>query len=351
MTVDGHTALSPMGEVADEFFAFVATHPDRGVCHTPFGLMLDRMHGWNGHPILPDICPQLTWGCLPLDGSDHMKDAIFQTIYPHQFDAFNEWGQLSPTPYGDIFDVMLSTAPFEHLEDYARLMLIGDVAADMDSALIDRLDRYVHGGGTLVINVAQLGTHFPSELLGVNVTDHRITSNTAVSFNGDWQIDGSQFTLWRVDPREANCLLTTNDGSPLVTQHVVGAGAVVLTTVPFLLQDNLNATCFLPNLLAWLSDGLLPFQVFGDVEFVANRTENAWLLTLLNHRGIYKVPTEREVIDQRQRQRVRIVLRDAPSRVTDWINEATVTVRKDKTGYHFDIDIGPGDLRILKIVD
>ena len=41
--------------------------------------------------------------------------------------------------------------------------------------------------------------------------------------------------------------------------------------VLFLLQENFNAVCFLPHLIAHLSSGVLPFRVAGDVQYAANR--------------------------------------------------------------------------------
>ena len=351
MTPDGRIAFSPMGAVAAEFLEFAATHPDRGTCYTPFGLMLDRMHGWSGHPILPDICPQLSWGSLPLDASDHMKEALFQVIYPHQFDTFNEWHLLSPTPYGDLFDVMLSTASLEHLEAYPVLMAVGDVAVDMNDDLVDRIGNYVRGGGTLVINIAQLGRHFPLELLGAAITDRTDQADAARCDSTGLEISGGRFTCQCIELTGARSIFSTHDGLPLVTHHESGNGAVVLTTVPFLVQDNLNGVCFLPHLLAWLTAGLLPFQITGDVEYVANRTKKAWLLTLINNRGVYKLPTESQTIDPRQLQHVSIVSDHRPAAVTDWIDSSAVTVREDDGQCRFDVEVPPGDLRILEIVD
>ncbi|MAE64986.1 MAG: hypothetical protein CMJ18_12015 [Phycisphaeraceae bacterium] len=351
MTPDGRTALSPMGEVADDFFAFAATHPDRGTCCTPFGIVLDRMHGWNGHPILPDICPQLSWGSVPLDASDHMKEALFQVIYPHQFEPFNEWHLLSPTPYGDIFDIMLSTATQEHLDAYPMLMTIGDVAVDMNDGLTERLDRYVRSGGTLVINVAQLGEAFPVELLGATVTERNEPAHEARCVETGEILHAGAFSARVVEPNGAKVVFDTPDSLPLVTHHRVGNGAVVLTTVPFLVQDNLNGVCFLPHMLAWLTSGLLPFQVSGDVEYVVNRIETAWFLTVINNRGVYKVPTEDEVIDERHHQRIGITSEHRPSLVTDWIDGSELTVREEGGQYAFDVEVPPGDLRILKIDD
>jgi len=351
MTDDGSTVLSPMGSAAAEFLEFAATHPDRGICCTPVGLVLDRMHGWGGHPILPDQCPQLTWGTVPLDAGDYMKDAVFQVIYPYQFDTHNEWHLLSSSPYGDLFDIMLSTARPEHFRAYAVLMAVGDLAVDMDTDLVARLQGYVKDGGTLVITAGQLGSCFPEEMIGVRITDRTARHDTACWAGGGESIHGGVFRHRIIESHGAEAVLATADGDPLVTQHDHGNGRVLLVTVPHLLQENLNGVGFLPHLMAYLTAGLIPFRVDGDVEYVVNRTDDAWLLTVLNNRGIYKLPTEPAIVDQRQRQRVRVHVDHAVGRVTDWMDDHPITCHVDGGGHAFDIDVAPGDLRIVKIED
>ena len=52
--------------------------------------------------------------------------------------------------------------------------------------------------------------------------------------------------------------------------------------------------------MAYLAADLVPFRVDGDVECVVNRTDDAWLLTVLNHRGVDKLPMEPGIVDHRR---------------------------------------------------
>ena len=340
-----------MGLAADEFFTFAATHEDRGTCCTPIGIMLDYLHGWGGHPIYPDAYPPLTWQCLPPDASDYMKDALFQAVYPGQFDELNEWNILSPTPHGDLFDVMLSTATAEHVAAYPILMLVGDLAADMDGDLAGRLRSYVDGGGTLVINVEQLAGPLPEETLGVRLTDKTGHADSARCALDGHKMKGGSFALRVVELAGAEAIISTPAGDPLVTRHEVGDGAVVLTTVPFLLQENLNGVCFMAHLLEHLTSGLFPFRVAGDVEYVVNRTSDSWLVTLVNNRGIYKLPTELEMIDDRQSQRAHITLAKEPAHLADWMTDQSLTALKVGQTWQLAIDVPPGDVKIVQIRD
>ena len=351
MTSDGRTALSPMGEVAAEFFQFVATHRDRGICCTPVGFMLDRMHGWGGRPMYPDNYPPLTWVCLQPEPGDYMKEAIFQMLYPGQCDVLNEWNALTPTPYGDLFDVMLSTATLDHVLAYPVLLLVGDLAEDMNDDLVSVLQAYVRQGGTLVISESQLASPFPRDMLGVRLTDVTDEGSSAKCDLDGQQMTGGAFRLRVVECTTAETIMSTPSGAPLVTRNCFGAGAVVFSTVPFLLQENLNGVCFLPHLFEHLTSGLLPFTVTGDVEYAVNRNEDSWLITLLNNRGVYKLPPDPASIDPRQAQTVCITLATEPAAAADWITAESLTASHVAGGWQLTVDIPPGDLRILQVKD
>lgn len=351
MTPDGKLALSPMGKVAADFYEFAATHKNRGTCYTPVGLMLDFMHGWGNRSIYPDAYPVLTWGCLQPEPSDYMKEALFDTIYPGQFDELNEKNLLSPTPYGDIFDVMLSSATPEHIQAYPVLFLVGDVAVDMNDTLASALETYVRNGGTLVINIEQISPAFNKKLLGVKITKKTGQADSAKCNLDEHEIKGCTFSYQVVKTKKAKSVISTPDKKPLVTRNKVGKGVVILTTVPYLLQENLNAVCFLPHLLEHLTVNLLPFRVDGDVEYVANRNDDSWLVTILNNRGVYKLATEPTILDKKQTQTAYITLGKKPSQLTDWITGKPLSAKQTDNNWQLTIDIPPGDLTIIQIKD
>lgn len=348
---DGRRTLSPMGRATDDFCTFVATHPERGIAYTPVGLVLDRMHGWSGRQLYPDRYPNLTWTHLQPTGGDLMKDALFELLYPGHSHTLNEHHALSATPYGDLFDIMLTDATSAHLADYPVLFLVGDVAVDMDAAVVAKLENYVQGGGTLVINVAQSAGHFEDAFLGLRVADTRGHAANARCLREEHVMTGRTFTFQHVQPRGAEPWIATPEGEPLVTRHRVGAGQVIVTTVPFLLQDSSTAVCFLPHFLEHLTRRLLPFHVTGDVSFSANRTDNAWLLTLMNHDGIYKLPTEPTLRFPHHARRVVVTFDETPGQVSDWMTKTALRHHRSSDGRQVIFDVPPGDLRILRIAD
>lgn len=350
-TADGKIAPSPMGEAAAEFYEFAATHKNRGRCYTPVGIMLDYMNGWSGRLMYPDRYLPLIWGCLQPEASDYMKDAIFQLIYPGQFDELNEWSVLSNTPYGDIFDLMISSATLQHIQAYPVIFLVGDVAADMNDTLASKLENYVRNGGTLVINTKQITPAFPEDLLGVKITDKTEQADCAKCDLDNHRIKGQTFSYHLVELKKATPIISTSDGKPLATRNQVDKGVVILTTTPFLLQENLNGVCFLPHLMEHLISGLLPFKVDGDIEYIANRNEDSWLVTLINNRGVYKLPNEYATFDPRQTQTVNITLDKKPAKIADWKNAEPIQAKKIDNNWRVTVDIPPGDLKILQIKD
>lgn len=65
-----------------------------------------------------------------------------------------EQGYLTPTPCGEVFDGP-TTQTCRSLDRCQVAVLAGETRANQ--ALADRLQAFVRGGGTLVINVRQLG--------------------------------------------------------------------------------------------------------------------------------------------------------------------------------------------------
>ena len=149
----GAPELSPLGRQHVELNAWFKKHPDRGVMFTPVALMLDFHNGWNmpRHLYRGDLYK--IWGKFPYEKGDYLIDGLFRTIWPGYEDCSylrNERGFLTPTPYGDIFDVITNRCPAEVLQQYTAIMLLGDV--EMTPDVVQRLTDFVRGGGDLLLD-------------------------------------------------------------------------------------------------------------------------------------------------------------------------------------------------------
>ena len=141
---NGAPELSPLGRQHVELNAWFRRHPERGVMFTPVALMLDFHHGWNMPRHLYRGDMYKIWGKFPYEKGDYAIDGLFRMIWPGYEDCSylrNERGFLTPTPYGDIFDVVTNRCPPEVLRQYTAIMLLGDV--EMTPALVEHLTDFV----------------------------------------------------------------------------------------------------------------------------------------------------------------------------------------------------------------
>lgn len=110
--------LTEHGRKASELYRLMASR-DRGVPHTPVAVVLDRYAGYNGYMDRP-------WGSAPPTAADReVRDLFDHQLFPGadhihaKPDPTNpEAGYLRSTPYGEIFDVLLTSAPPEVLPAY-----------------------------------------------------------------------------------------------------------------------------------------------------------------------------------------------------------------------------------------
>ncbi|MCD4824580.1 MAG: hypothetical protein K8S55_08225 [Phycisphaerae bacterium] len=348
--------LSPVGEIAQKLFA-LAKIKDRGTPYTPVALMIDFAHGWS-----PLGCtPHKIWANLPLAKGDHMLDEFFNTIYPwnpardysepgaRKPGRNGEQGFLTPTPYGDIFDVFTNKS-CRTLAGYRVLMMVGDVR--IDKALAAKLIAYVKNGGTLVINAKQLGAHLPAKFLGAKLTGQSGTAKSALCKLDGKKLAGAAFSYAKVELTTAKPLVTADGGKDaLACINEVGKGRVVLTTPPYLLNKKNRAVPMLKHLLKHLTSGLLPVRVSeGDgLEYTVNRTAKGWVVGLINNKGIYKQPTGPPTIRPEEEIAVMVRLDGVATKATEWITGKKLKMKTTKKSTTVRLVVPAGDVRIIEL--
>jgi hypothetical protein len=233
--------LTEHGRKAAELFAFMRAH-DRGTPHTPVAVVLDHLAGYNAYMDKP-------WGILePTDGDRQVRDLFDHQLFPgsdhiHQRpDPKNpEASYLRPTPYGEMFDVQLTSARTEMLSSYPVLLLAGDI--DFDETFLEKLERTLNAGNKVLLADAHrkaLGTRFD-----------RLRKYRGLEILAPW------------------------------TNPVTGRASAI------------------PNeRLERLVREQLPVEVKGDpVQYQANRTSGGWVIELVNNLGVAKKPAQPAVID------------------------------------------------------
>ncbi len=149
---DKNDQLSPIGEIQQSAYAWVRKHGQPGVMYTPVAIMLDFFSGWTFPRHLYTSNIYRVWGNIPYDRGDYMIDGILNMFYPRYQDAsyfHDETGFITPTPYGDVADCILSDSPLWLLNQYPVLILGGKLNGG--NALNDKLEAYVEKGGHLIV--------------------------------------------------------------------------------------------------------------------------------------------------------------------------------------------------------
>lgn len=221
-------ALSPVGRIQETAQQWVRAHGQPGVQHTPIALLLDFYAGWTFPRHLYTDKIYRVWGNLPYTSGDYWTDALLDLLYPGYQDAsyyHDERGFLSPTPFGDSADVLLSDAPGWVLAQYPVIMLAGEFDAGVE--LRDTLERYVKEGGHLVLTAGNLAK-FTGGLLGASAAP--ATSLETADGPGQESLAFDRHAL--VLPADA-AVLSENHDQPLAARWNAGAGKVTLFAATF----------------------------------------------------------------------------------------------------------------------
>jgi hypothetical protein len=233
--------LTAHGRKAAKVYQFMRAH-ERGVPFTPVTIVLDHLAGYNGYMDKP-------WGILePTAGDRQVRDLFDHQLFPgsdhihHKPDPANpESSYLRPTPYGEMFDVQLTSASAEMLSSYPVVLLAGDI--EFDEQLVAKLERVLKQGSSLLL------TPDHQEALGPRFA--RLKKHRGVEVLQPW----------------------TNPA----------------TSRPALISD---------ARLQRLAREALPVEVSGDpIQYGINRTPNGWVVELINNAGVSKKPDQPAITD------------------------------------------------------
>ncbi len=332
--------LNPLGRITDEFIRFAEKHPDRGTPYTPIAFLLDPAHGFE----MTDY-PQWPFEVSQIDRSDRALRELFGVAYFPGLVVEGEPAMADRQPFvagvfGDIFDVLTTGAT--DFGGYRAVVLGG--RAEWDQSL----DKYVRGGGTVVLNSGQI-RNVPQSLLGVRVTNATEEADAARCLAPGEEaqdLSGQMFRYAKIELQGATILIAAANGDPLVTVNKVGKGSVVFAALPDLLGEDERVTPFAAHMLAHVFADATPVRVKGDVEYLINRANNGWVVTLLNNNGVYKTQQGMAQVDRNAYVNVSISLRgEKILSATDWINDAALKVQSDQ----LNVRIAPGGVAVIEL--
>ena len=366
--------LNPLGHITDEFMRFAVKHPDRGTPYTPIAFLLDPAHGWD----MTDY-PQWPFGVSQINRSDRALRELFGVAY---FPGLVVEGEPASGDrqafvngmFGDIFDVLVASdgptasrtdngiertpnvtrspasSPSYPLDAYRAIVVGGHI--DWSTEWTQKLTNYVKAGGTLVINSAQT-KGFPPELLGVRLiaADGQAHNARCLSPGETAQdLSGQVFHFEMVELKGAKPLITLPTTAvkqyPLVTVNKVGKGSVVFCAIPDLLGEDERITPVAAHMLAHVFAGATPISVSGDVEYLVNRSERGWVVTLINNNGVFKPQQGLAQVDRTAYVTATISLDGAQIRKAfEWISDREVEVQNQNVA----VTIAPGGVAIVEL--
>jgi hypothetical protein len=336
--------LNPLGRITEEFIRFAEKHPDRGTPYTPIAFLLEPAHGFE----MTDY-PQWPFEVSPIDRSDRALRELFGVAYYPGLVVEGEPAIADRQPFvagvfGDIFDVLTTNAT--NFGGYRAVVLGG--RATWNSGLTD----YVRNGGLVLLNGTQ-SINVPENLLGIRRANATAEADSARCLSPGEEaqdLSGQLFSYEKIELKGATTLIAAPNGDPLVTVNKVGKGSVVFAALPDLLGADERITPFAAHMLAHVFADATPVQVLGDVEYLINRTKDAWVVTLLNSNGVYKSQQGMAQVDRTAYVNVLISLRGSLQgekilSAVDWINDAALKVQSDQIS----VRIAPGGVAIIEL--
>jgi len=198
-----------------------------------------------------------------------------------------------PGVFGDVFDVLV-TAPkrTDIIDNYPVVILNGEVSLTEEWG--KKLAGYLDQGGTLIACAEQLSGPGVAALKLPRAG--AVAEDTAFQWVATAKQVGSQ--RYRYQPlKDGDPLVKATNGDIVAAAYKRGKGRLVYLSIPLGLGIDQAATPAVALLLAAVRQGLLPVDVRGDVEWLLNRTDRGWIVTLLNPAGCTKpqhgvVPTD-----------------------------------------------------------
>ena len=236
--------LAPIGQIQADCLRFVKERGYAGVMAVPTAVVLNSGNGWCMPRHLYTRNVYRSWGQLPYKDCDHQLHALFTLLYPGYEDSgffLNERGFLTPTPYGDQADVLMSDARAETLRQYNLLLMAGWQKLDREQ--LDKLAAFTDNGGTVLAFAGQLeDAPEAAAFFGVNALGKASLRRDALVTGSDGKTHRERALSVYADASlsDADVLMTLEDGTPFVIAKPAGKGRALLVLSPYGLDETEN---------------------------------------------------------------------------------------------------------------
>jgi len=347
--------LNPLGRITDEFMRFAARHENRGEPYTPVAFLLDAAHGWDmtDYPHWPFEVSQISRGDRAL--RELFGVAYYPGLVVEGEPATGDRQAFVSGIFGDIFDVLVADNSTERgttnvLENYRAVIVGGEI--EWTPRWIQKLADYVRNGGTVVVNASQT-KGLPGDLLGVRLTGLSAEADTArclLPGETHQELRGQLFRYPKVELHGARSLIETVTGDALVTVNKVGKGRLVFCALPDFLGEDERVTPFAAHLLAHVFSNAVPVRVSGDVEYLVNRNDSGWVVTLFNNNGVVKPQQGLAQVDRRAVVSVQLSMSGQKIRsASEWTGEKQLEVERQNGQDEVTLILAPGGVAVVEL--
>ena len=162
-------------------------------------------------------------------------------------------------------------------------------------------------------------------------------------------LPGQLFRYNRVELKGAGTLIEASNHDPLVTINKFGKGKVIFCALPDLLGVDERITPFAAHVLAHLFADVTPIKVSGEVEYLTNRTEHGWVVTLINNRGVLKPQQGLAAVDRNALANVTLSLNGPVNKAREWISDQLLQVNGQRNQRTISLTIAPGGVAVVEL--
>jgi len=284
--------LTSHGKKAADFFHFVQSH-ERGIPYAPVAIVIDHLAGYNAYQGRP-------WGILePTQGDIEIEDLFQEQLFPgsdhiHDKPDVNnpEISYLRPTPFGEFFDVLLSSTGDDILASYPIILLTGDI--DFSLEFLGHIKSALQNGSQVLIS--QRHAKALKDELAI------LKQSGAVEILETWS-----------NPKTGR------------------SSAISNTKLESLIQK------------------YSPIKIEGDpVQYRINRTSNSWIVELINNNGVIKRPASPVTIDKRSTIHITLTPRFPVKNILQWESDKEIELNSSKI---LTLKIEPGEVVFLEFIE
>lgn len=232
-------SLTPIGQLQVECTRWCKEHPNVGIQYTPAAILMDFYAGWAPpRTVYNHEGSYLVWGNIYYEKGDHQIDAFFRLVYPTYEDCSyyrDERGFLTPTPAGDIFDVLLSNVSEEILHQYEVVILLGEIK--LEGKLLEKIIKFLIKGGKVIVFLNQL-SEGARKIFNVKSKGTIKESNHARQNGNTFKERLFQYEAANVPG--ADILAVSGEKHPLIFKKRYGAGEINIIVPDFGLNKKGN---------------------------------------------------------------------------------------------------------------